>query len=93
VDTASPWDHRVCPELKRNIGKLWGIRHLGTDGYCCIGGVSKTLDACETRNYHQDRIVAEMLATARILRMVFESGRRRNDPNFFGLMAMLAFLV
>jgi len=75
-------------------GKHWEImgdkasRYRSFCSYCCIGGVSKTLDACEARNYHQDRIVAEMLATARILRMVFESGRRRNDP-----MAMLPSLV
>ena len=38
VDIASPWDHRVYEkegekiekyqDLKREIGRLWGIRHL-----------------------------------------------------------------
>ena len=40
VDIASPWDHRVYEKegekiekyqdpLRREIGRLWGIRHLG----------------------------------------------------------------
>ena len=57
VDIASPWDHRLYEkegekigkyqDLKREIGRLWGIRHLkvvpvvvGT-----LGAVSKRLDA------------------------------------------------
>ena len=52
VDLASPWDHRVYEiekyqDLKREIGRLWGIRHLevvpvvvGT-----LGVVSKRLNA------------------------------------------------
>ena len=58
VDIASPWDLRVYDkegeknekyqELKREIGKLWGIRHLEVVPPVVVGAlgvVSKRLDA------------------------------------------------
>ena len=57
VDIASPWDHRVYEkegekiekyqDLKREIGRLWGIRHLEVVPVVigALGVVSKRLDA------------------------------------------------
>ena len=57
VDIASPWDHRVYKkegekidkyqDLKREIGRLWGIRHLEVVPVVvgALGVVSKRLDA------------------------------------------------
>ena len=57
ADIASPWDHRVYEkegekiakyqDLKRQIGRLWGIRHLKVvlAVVGALGVVSKRLDA------------------------------------------------
>ena len=57
VDIASPWDHRVYgkegekiekyQDLKRGIGRLWGIRHLEAVPVVAgaLGVVSNRLDA------------------------------------------------
>ena len=57
ADIASPWDHRVYEkegekiekyqDLKRQIGRLWGIRHLEVvlAVVGALGVVSKRLDA------------------------------------------------
>ena len=56
VDIASPWDHRVYEkegektekyqDLKREIGRLWGIRHLEVVSVVVgtLVAVSKRLD-------------------------------------------------
>ena len=56
VDIASPWDHRVYEkerekikkyqDLKREIGRLWGITHLEVVPVVvgALGVVSKRLD-------------------------------------------------
>ena len=75
VDIASPWGHWVYEkegekiekyqELKREIGKLWGIRYLGVEPLVvgALGVVSKRLDAWFEKlgipDYHQNGIVAE----------------------------------
>ena len=58
VDIKSPWNHRVYQtdgekiekyqELKREIGKLWGIRHLEVVPVVigALGVVSKRLVGC-----------------------------------------------
>ena len=57
MDIASPWDHRVYEkegektekyrDLKREIGRLWGIRHLEVVAVDvgALGVVSNRLDA------------------------------------------------
>ena len=57
VDIASPWDHRVdekesekiekYQDLKREIGRLWGIRHLEVVPVVvgALGVVNNRLDA------------------------------------------------
>ena len=57
MDVASPWDHRVYEkegekiekhqDLKREIGRLWGIRHLEIVPVivCALGVVRNRLDA------------------------------------------------
>ena len=57
MDIASPWDHRVYEKevgwienyqvLKREIGRLWGIRRLLEEVLVVVGAVvvSKRLDA------------------------------------------------
>ena len=89
VDIALPWDHRVYKkegekidkyqDLKREIGRLWGIRHLEVVLVVvgALGVVSKRLDAW------LEKLVVTMrtgllqkialLGTARILRKLLES--------------------
>ena len=57
MDIASPWDHRAYEkegekiekyqDLKREIGKLWGIRHLDVVPVVvgAFGVINKRLDA------------------------------------------------
>jgi len=89
VDMASPWDHRVYKkegekiekyqDLKREIGRLWGIRHLqvvllvvGT-----LGVVSNRLGAWLEKLGVTIRTEllqkTALLGTARILRKLLES--------------------
>ena len=89
MDMASPWDHRVYKkegekiekyqDLKREIGRLWGIRHLqvvllvvGT-----LGVVSNRLGAWLEKLGVTIRTEllqkTALLGTARILRKLLES--------------------
>ena len=89
VDIASPWDHRVYEkegekiekyqDLKREIGRLWGIRHLEV--------VPVVVGALEVVNNRLDAWLEKLgvtirtrllqktalLGTARILRKLLES--------------------
>ena len=89
VDIASPWDHRVYEkegekiekyqDLKREIGRLWGIRHLEVVPVVvgALGVVSKRLDTwleklgvtIRTRLLQK----TALLGTARILRKLLDS--------------------
>ena len=89
VDIASPWDHRVYEkegekiekyeDLKREIGRLWGIRHPELDLVVvgALGVVSNRLDAwleklgvtIRTGMLHK----TALLGTARILRKLLDS--------------------
>ena len=89
VDIASPWDHRVYEkerekiekyqELKREIGKLWGIRHLEVVPVVvgALGVVSKRFDAWLEKLGITIRMEllqkTALLGTARILRKLLES--------------------
>ena len=89
VYTASPWDHRVYEkkgeyiekylDLKREIGKLWGIRRLKVVPIVvgAIGVVSKRLDAWLEKLGITIRTgflkKTALLSTARILRKLLES--------------------
>ena len=88
VAVASPWDHRVyekegekiekCQDLKREIGKLWGIRQQEVVPVVvgALGAVSKRLDTW------LDKLVitirtgllqkTALLGTAKILNKVLE---------------------
>ena len=89
MDIASPWDHRVYEkegekiekyqDLKREIGRLWGIRHLEVVPVVvgALGVVSNRLDAWleklgVTIRTGQLQKTA-LLGTARILRKLSES--------------------
>ena len=89
MDITSPWDHRVCEkegdkiekyqDLKREIGRLWGIRHLEVVPVVvgALGVVSKRLNAwleklgVTFRNGMLQKTA--LLGTARILRKLLES--------------------
>ena len=89
VDIASPWDHRVYEkegekiekyqDLKREIGRLWGIRHLEVVPVVvgALGVVSKRLDAWLEKLGVTIRMgllqKTALLGTARILRKVLDS--------------------
>ena len=89
VDIASPWDHRVYEkegekiekyqDLKREIGRLWGIRHLEVVPVVvgALGVVSKRLDAWLEKLGVTIRMgllqKTSLLGTARILRKVLDS--------------------
>ena len=89
VDIASPWDHRVYEkdvekiekyqDLKREIGRLWGIRHLEVVPVVvgALGVVSNRLDAWYEKVGVTIRTgllqKTALLATARILRKLLES--------------------
>ena len=89
VDIASPWDHRVYEkegekiekyqDLKREIGRLWGIRHLEVVPVVvgALGVVSKRLDAWLEKLGVTIRTgllqKTALLGTARILRKLLDS--------------------
>ena len=89
VDIASPWDHRVYEregekiekyqDLKREIGRLWGIRHLEVVPVVvgALRVVSNTLDAwLEILGFTIRTGLLQktaLLCTARILRKLLES--------------------
>ena len=88
VDIASPWDHRVYEkegekiekyqDLKREIGKLWGIRQQEVVPVVvgALGAVSKRLDTWLDKLGITIRTgllqKTALLGTARILRKVLE---------------------
>ena len=104
VDIASPWDHRVYEkegektekyqDLKREIGRLWGIRHLEVVPVVvgALGVVSKRLDAWLEKLGVTIRMgllqKTALLGTARILRKLLDSSRRRNDTKDLWPLAM-----
>ena len=89
VDIASPWDHRgyekevekieKYQDLKREIRRLWGIRHLEVVPVVvgALGVVSKRLDASLEKLGVTIRTgplqKTALLGTARILRKLLES--------------------
>ena len=89
VDIASPWDHKVYEkggekiekyqDLKREIGRLWGIRHLEVVPVVvgALGLVSNRLDAWLEKLGVTIRTgllqKTALLGTARILRKLLES--------------------
>ena len=89
VNVASPWNHRVYKkegekiekyqELKREIGKLWGIRHLEVVLVVvgALGVVNKRLNAWLEKLGITIRMELlqkpALLGTARILRKLLES--------------------
>ena len=89
VDIASPWDHRVYEkegekieryqDLKREIGRLWGIRHLEVAPVVvgALGVVSKRLDVwLEKLGVTIRKGLLQktaLLGTARILRKLLDS--------------------
>ena len=89
MDVASPWDHRVYEkegekiekyqELKREIVKLWGIRHLEVVPVVvgALGVVSKRFDAWFEKLGITIRMEllqkTALLGTARILGKLLES--------------------
>ena len=91
MDMASPWDHRVYEKegekiekyqernIKREIGRLWGIRHLEVVPVVvgALGLVSNRLDAWLEKLGVTIRTgllqKTALLGTARILKKVLES--------------------
>ena len=89
VNVASPWNHRVYKkegekiekyqELNREIGKLWGIRHLEVVLVVvgALGVVNKRLNAWLEKLGITIRMELlqkpALLGTARILRKLLES--------------------
>ena len=89
VDIASPWDHRVYEkdgekiekyqDLKREMGRLWGMRHLEVVPVvvAALGVVSNRLDAWLEKlgvTIRTGRLQkTALLSTARILRKLLES--------------------
>ena len=89
MDVASPWDHRVSEkegekiqkyqDLRREIGRLWGIRHLEVVPVVvgALKVVSNRLDARLEKPGVTIRtgLLQEtvLLGTARILRKLLES--------------------
>ena len=89
VDIATPWDHRVYEkegekiekyqDLMREIGRLWGIRHLEVVPVVvgALGGVSNRLDEWLEKLGVTIRTgllqKTALLGTARILRKLLDS--------------------
>ena len=89
VDLASPWDHRVYEnegekiekyqDLKREIGRLWGIKHLEVVPVVigALGEVSNRLDTWLEKLGVTIRTgllqKTALLGTPRILRKLLES--------------------
>ena len=89
VDTASPWDHREgekiekYQDLKREIGRLGRHLEVVPVVVSALRVVSNRLDAwLETLSVTIRKGLLQkiaLLGTARILRKLLESWRRRND--------------
>jgi len=95
VDIASPWDYRVYgkegekiekyQDLKREIGRLWGIRHLEVVPVVvgALGVVSNRLDAWLEKLGVTIKTgllqKAALLGTARILGRLLDSWGRGDD--------------
>ena len=89
MDIASPWDHRAYEkegekiekyqDLKREIGKLWGIRHLYVVPVVvgAFGVINKRLDAWPEKLGVTIRMrllqKTALLGTTGILRKLLES--------------------
>ena len=113
VDIASPWDHRVYEkegekiekyqDLKREIGRLWGIRHLEVVLEVvlvvvgALGVASNRLDAWLEKLGVTIRTgllqKTALLGTTRILRKLWKSEGEEMTQKTFGDWLWLAPLV
>ena len=109
MDIGSPWDHRVYEkegekiekyqDLKREIGRLWGIRHLEVILVVvgALGVVSNRLDAWLEKLGVTIRTgllqKTALLGTNRILRKLWKTEGKEMTQRTFGHCLWLAPLV